>query len=169
MGFSSIGNLTSAQVNVTIGMKLSDFKRIYPNIKSSPYQETTAFSWNGTIYGLNGDWYYRFEKEKLNWIHFSQYLDSITENNFKKCLNATKKIIKEYTKTSGKPDTTIAGNQKYIDPNKKRHWGYNVLEARWKDYNGMKVKVEFDFMGGKGLYKFLVKIDYFDKDYPYYG
>jgi hypothetical protein len=149
-------------------MRLKDVKRIYPNMEATAYQNTTTLSRNENLYGLNGKWGYRFENEKLTWIFFNQYIDSIDEKNFKKCLNATKKIIKDYTHLFGKPDTTIAGNQKYNDPYKKIHWGYDVMEARWKNYNGMKIKVEFTFMGSKGVYKFLVKINYFDKDYPYY-
>jgi hypothetical protein len=55
-----------------------------------------------------------------------------------------------------------------VDPLKKMHYGYDVLEARWKNYGGQKMKVEFTFFGSKGDYQFIVMITHFDKDYPYY-
>ena len=62
----------------------------------------------------------------------------------------------------------IEGKQKFVDPYKTKHWGYDVLEARWKNAGGQKMKVEFTFMGGKGEYHLIVVITHFDKDYPYY-
>lgn len=164
----SLGKGIFAQPNATIGMTVNDLKKIYPNIESTSYQNTVTYTRAEELYGIAGNWGYRFEGDKLNWIHFDKYIDKINEKNFEKCLTATKQIIADYTRLYGNPDTTITGNAKFIDPYKEKHWGYNVLEARWKDHNGMKIKVEFTFMGGKGQYNFLVKINYFDKSYPYY-
>lgn len=157
-----------AQSKASIGMTMDEVKKIYPGMESNSYQATITLSRTEDLYGIDGTWGYRFEGDKLNWIHFDKYIDKINEKNFEKCLTATKQIIADYTRLYGNPDTTITGNTKFIDPYKEKHWGYDVLEARWKDHNGMKIKVEFTFMGGKGQYNFLVKINYFDKSYPYY-
>jgi hypothetical protein len=157
-----------AQSKATIGMSMQEVKNLYPQVESSAYENTITLSYTDTLYGLSGQWGYRFENNKLNWIHFDRYIDEIKKSNFDKCLSATNRLIKEYTKSFGKPDTTIVGNRNFIDPYKKHHYGYNVIEARWNNYNDMKIKVEFTFFGGKGEYHFIVIINYFPKDYPYF-
>ncbi len=157
------------QSKVTIGISLDSVKKIYPGIKEETFKRTTILTRPETLYGLDDEWGYRFDNGKLDWIFFDKYIDTLSEKNFKLCLSAAQKIIKEYSKAYGKPDTTIKCNTNFVDPYKKHHWGYNVLEARWKNYKGMKIKVEFTFMGGKGEYHFLVKVNYFGKDYPYYN
>lgn len=164
--FLSIDNF--AQSKARIGMSIEEVKNLYPKSESAAYENTITLSFSDTLYGLPGDWSYRFENNKLNWIHFTKYIEEITKPNFDKCLSATNSLIKEYTMAFGKPDTTITGNKKFVDPYKKHHYGYDVIEVRWNNYNGMKVKVEFTFFGGKGEYHFIVTINYFDKDYPYF-
>jgi hypothetical protein len=166
--FLSVYFITAfAQPSVTIGMTMNEVVKIYPGMKSGTYQNTTTFERPVSLYGLDDSWGYRFEEEKLTWIFFHKYIDEINETNFKKCLSATKSIIKEYTALYGNADTTLTGDTTFVDPYKKHHWGYDVIEARWKDYKGMKIKVEFTFMGGKGEYHLLVTVNYFDKNYPY--
>ena len=160
--------LTFAQPEVIIGMTMDEVNKIYPGLKSGTYENTTTLERPVNLYGLEDVWGYRFEKEKLTWIFFHKYMHEINETNFNKCLSATRKIIEDYTVLFGKPDTIITGDTTFIDPYKKKHWGYDVMEARWKNYNNMKIKVEFTFMGGKGEYNFLVSINYFDKNYPYF-
>lgn len=157
-----------SQSKATIGMTENQVKKIYPKMESTTYENTTTFTRTENLYGIDGEWGYRFENEKLNWIHFDKYIDEINDTNFIKCLSATRKIISDFSKFYGNPDTTIIGDTTFIDPYQKKHWGYDVLESQWKDYNGMKIKVEFTFMGGKGEYNFLVNINYFDKSYPYF-
>lgn len=157
-----------AQSKAKIGMSIKDVKQLYPKCESSTYEKSITLSFNDTIFGLSGVWGYRFENDKLNWVHFDKYIDKIEKQNFDKCLSATNKIITDYIKVFGKPDTTIIGDTTFVDPYKKHHWGYDVIEARWNDYKGMKVKVEFTFFGGKGDYQFIVIVNYFDKDYLYF-
>jgi hypothetical protein len=163
-----LGSMALAQSRANIGMTMNEVKNIYPGMESTNYQNTITLSRAEDLYGLDGNWGYRFEGDKLNWIFFNKYIDKINDKNFQKCLTAAKQIIIDFTKVYGNPDTTITGNTKFIDPYKDKHWGYKVLEARWSNYNGMKIKVEFTFMGSKGLYNFLVKINYFDRSYTYY-
>ena len=164
----SVNKGLQAQSKAVIGMTIAKVKKIYPDIKNELYDKTTTLSRPEILYGLDGSWGYRIEKEKLDWIYFSKYIDEINEPNFKKCLKAAKQLIKDYTKKYGVHDSSITGNTKFIDPYKTRHWGYHVIEARWKNYQGMKLNVEFTFMGGKGSYHFLVKLNYFGKDYLYF-
>ena len=149
-------------------MTIDQVTKIYSNLKSTKYENTITLERPDTLYGLDDSWGYRFEDEKLTWIFFDKYIVDINDSNFRKCFAATKQLIKDYTKLYGVPDKTIVGDTNFVDPYKKKHWGYNVIEARWKNYNNMKIKVEFTFMGGKGQYSFLVKIGVFDKNYPYY-
>ena len=157
-----------AQSLAKIGMNIEEVKQLYPKSQLSNYDNSITLSIKDTIYDLPCEWGYRFENDKLDWIHFGKYFDKVEEQNFDKCLTVTNKLIKDYTKAFGKPDTTIVGDTTFVDPYKKHHWGYDVIEARWNNYSGMKVKVEFTFFGGKGEYQFILIVNYFDKDYPYF-
>lgn len=156
------------QSKVKIGMSLDDFTKIYTGLEQQRYENSLTLLRPENLFGLEEKWGYRFEKGKLDWIYFNKYQDEISEDNFDQCLAATREIISAYTLTYGKPDTLISGDTLFRDPYQKRHWGYDVIEARWKNVNGMKIKVEFTFFGGKGEYSLLVKINYFDKNHPYY-
>lgn len=160
--------MSFAQEKAVIGMTLNEVMKIYPNATSDSDERGSTISKPDTIYGLDGNWGYRFDKDTLNWIFFHKYIYEINETNFKKCLIATQQIIKDFTAYYGKPDTEIVGNTKFVDPYENHHWGYNVIETHWKNYKGMKINVQFTFMGGKGEYAFLVQIHFFDKDYPFY-
>ncbi|MFH0893751.1 MAG: hypothetical protein V2A54_04885 [Bacteroidota bacterium] len=150
------------------GMDVNEFAKVFPTLFPDGVNVSGQWGREQELYGLKGGWAYQFENGKLSWIHYDKYFDEINEKNFNLCLSATDKLIADYTKKYGKPDTTITGNTKYVDPYEKHHWGYDVKEVRWKNVNGMKIKIEFTFMGGKGDYHFLVVINYFDKDYLYY-
>jgi hypothetical protein len=158
----------SAQEKAIIGMTITEVNRVYPGIKKDSNENGITLSRPVKLYGLEGYQGYRFKDSKLYWIFFDKYINNITAENFNLCLSATNNLIRDFTVQYGQPDTLIKGDTTFKDPNKVRHWGYDVLEARWKDFNNMKIKVEFTFMGGKGQYSFLVKISYFDKLYPYY-
>jgi hypothetical protein len=106
-------------------------------------------------YGLAGDWNYTFKNSKLDWWIWDYYSDKLNENNFITCLKATRQLIAEYTKKYGAPDYT-GGELRYKDPAKEFHSGYEVLKAEWKKDN-FNLVVEFQFMGGKSSYQFLVK------------
>src|SRR6185503_19409798 len=140
-------SMSFAQTSALIGMNMSEVITIYPNMEMTTYENTTTLSRDENLFGLDGTWGYRFEDDKLTWIYFNKYIDEINNHNFKKCLSATKHIFKAFTKLYGKPSSTTYGNPEFVDPYKKKHWGYNVMEARWADYNGMKIKTEFNFMG----------------------
>lgn len=158
-----------AQPKVSIGMTLEEVKKIYPNAKSDVYENTITLSIPVSFFGRDDSWGFRFEKNKLNWIFFHKYVDEISETNFTKSLYATRKIIEDFTISFGKPDSLVVGDTLFKDPYKTKHWGYDVIEAYWKNYKGMKCKIEFTFMGGKGEYHYLVSINIFDKNYPHYN
>jgi hypothetical protein len=157
-----------SQPLVKVGVSLDSVKKIYPKAIESKYQNSIVLSVDDTIHGLTDSWNFNFEEGKLKYMMFNKYISELSEANFQKCLEATKAIIKDYTAQYGEPDEEITGTLKFIDPYKKHHYGYDVLETRWKNAGGQKIKVEFTFMGGKGQYNLLVTITHFDKDYPYY-
>ena len=160
--------ITFSQTEVTIGMTIDEFEIIYPNLEKHTYEDEITYVRPVDIYGLEDEWGYRFGSDTLAWIFFMKYVDDIDAKNFKKCLSATRHIIDDFTKLYGTPDTTIIGDTTFVDPYEQRHWGYDVLQARWSNYKNMKIKAEFTFMGGKGEYHFIFKVNYFDKSYPYY-
>jgi len=153
---------------IYLGMGVQDFAKLYPALFPDGIRMSGQWNRDEELYGLNGSWGYRFKDGKVDWIHYMKYIDEINEANFGLCLNAAMLLIKDYTAAFGKPDSVVTGNTKFVDPSVTHHWGYRVLQAHWKDYKGMKIKVEFVFLGGKGEYHFLVVINFFGKDYPYY-
>ncbi len=157
-----------AQNNVHIGMSEAELQSEFKNLEQSTYENTVTYTRPDTLYGLDSEWGYKFEDHKLNWIYFMRYEDELTDANFKSYLEACEKLIKDYTRIYGVPDSIINGDKTFKDPYIERHWGYDVLEARWYDADGMKIKIRFTFMGGKGEYHFILTIDMFDKSYPYF-
>lgn len=160
--------ILSAQQKASIGMGLDEVKKLYPGMRQSQYENQITLIHPDTLYGLTSEWGYRFENNKLDWIYFSKYIDTLNETNFNKCLAATMHLIADYSMEFGAPDTLIPGTLHFRDPYTDHHWGYDVIEARWNDANGMKIKIEFTFMGGKGEYHLIVIVNYFDKNYPYF-
>jgi len=161
--------VANSQEKALMGSSPKEILALYPEIRFSGIIDSALILERpDTLYGIDGAWGYSFTDGKLEWIFFSKYIDEINKENFDKCLFAANELIKEYTKLYGKPDSVLKGNSKFRDPYKDHHWGYDVIEARWSNYKGMKAKVEFTFMGGKGEYSLLLKVNYFKKDYPYY-
>ena len=151
-----------------LGENVNDFAKVFPSLFQNGVGLTGQWGRDEKLYGLDGGWAYNFDSGKLEWMLYDNYIHEITQANFDKCLSASKHLVKDYTAIYGQPDTTMIGDTTFKDPAEKRHWGYDVMEVRWKDYKGEKLKIEFTFMGGKGEYAFLVKIAFFEKNYPYY-
>ncbi len=158
-----------SQNDIHTGITKTEFCKINPELTGSIYENTETFTIPSNMFGLEDEWAFRFENDTLTWIFFHKYNDSITKENFDLCLSSTEQIIAKYTEQYGNPDTTIVGDRNFVDPYEKWHWGYDVIEARWNNVNGMKLKVEFDFFGGKGVFNFMVIVNFFDKDYPYFN
>jgi len=152
-----------------IGMDVNVFKKVFPylfpvgvNLNGQWYREQD-------LYDLKGNWSYTFKDGKLNWVHYQKYIGELDEKNFRVCLFATRQLINDFSIVYGKPDTIITGDTtNHISNLGRGHIGYGVMEARWNNYNGMKIYIEFNFTGGRGQQFYLVKIDYFDKNYPQY-
>lgn len=163
----SVALFSQEKNRVNVGMDMYLFKMIYPKV--IPVNAPTSGQWGrkDTLYGLPGSWAYNFAEGKLDWCLWDIYIDSITKPNFEKCLAAAKALIKKYTDDYGKPTEYKVTDTTYHDPYVKRHWGYDVIDAKWMN-DKIKFKIEFAFMGGKGQYHFLVKMGFFDKDYPYW-
>jgi TPP-dependent trihydroxycyclohexane-1,2-dione (THcHDO) dehydratase len=152
---------------VYIGMSIDDFKNIYPEVVPEDYSSTQAFERQETIAGIDGKWYYDFKDSKLTWFQFDRYFNEINQANFDKCLKETRQIIADYKEKYGEPIKYEEEETKFKDPYKERHWGYDVTKAVWQT-DKMKILVEFHFMGGKGEYNFIIKIDFQDRNYEYF-
>jgi len=152
---------------VSIGIDMYLFKMVYPKVIPANTPSTGQWGRVDTLYGLPGSWAYNFTDGKLDWCIWDKYIDSLSQANFDKCLAATKALIKKYTLDYGKPIEYKVVDTTYKDPYKQHHWGYDVIYAKWKT-DKIKFKIEFTFLGGKGDYHFLVKMGFFDQDYPYW-
>jgi len=138
-----------------LGMKVYDFAKKRPELFPKGVHYDGAYTLKNKWNGLAGSWHFSFDESKLSGISFSAYFqerDEVNEKNFKKCLAATRKMISAYTETNGKPKTLKEGDLMFKDPSTQRHWGYEVLEAEWKQ----NIKIRFKFHGGKGQYYFSV-------------
>lgn len=153
--------------NIYIGMSIEEFKKKCPDVVVGEYKPTQSFTKNETIAGMSGDWYFDFSESKLRWYLWDVYTNDINKENFDKNLKAIKEIINIYTQKYGKPTTFNEGNLKYKDPYKQRHYGYDVIKAYWAN-DKIKFANEFRFMGGKGEYNFLLKIEFHDISYKYF-
>lgn len=149
-------------------MSLDSVKKVHPNYKESKYENSVTLTKKEKLPKGEADWGYRFDNNKLDWIYYQKYVHELNEKNFNDCLAEARRLIAGLTEEFGSADFMQEGQTKFVDPAKKHHWGYKVIEARWNNAKGMKIKVEFTFMGGKGQYAFLVKENRFGKDYPYF-
>ena len=152
---------------IFIGMTMSEFKNIYPDVIPANAASTGQWGRADTLIGLAGNWSYNFKEGKLEWCLWNMYLPELSSENFNKCLQSTKLLIVKYAIDYGKPFEVNVVDTIYHDPYVSRHWGYDVIDAKWKTDN-LKFKIEFTFMGGKGYYNFLVTMNFFDISYPYF-
>lgn len=152
--------------SVYIGMSQSEFLEIYSNLDKTNTTPDKQWTIKETIYSLNGEWTYSFKNNKLDWYVWDYYDEDITEEKFNKCLNTTKKIFDKNSQLLGKPTKSEDFEMNYKDPYKQRHWGYEVCAALWKTEKE-QLKVSFEFLGGKGMYQYLIKIECQKADYEY--
>jgi hypothetical protein len=122
--------ITFAKEKAVIGMTIYEVKKIYQAVKKHRNENGAMLSRPDNLYGLNDTRGYGFKKEKLTWIFFHKYIKAVDDTNFRKCLSAIRQLVKDYTKLYGRPDTTITGDTIFVDPFKKHHWGYDVIEVR---------------------------------------
>ena len=164
-----IGPDLSAQEKnrVLVGMSLEEFRRVHPKVAHDDAKSDGQWRRPEKLCGLEGSWCYTFKDGKLDWALWDIYIDELNQTNFDKCLKGTRQLIEAYTKNYGKPFEVKEPNPIFKDPHKTRHWGYDVLYAKWQTPS-VKFKIGFDFMGGKGDYHFLVKMGFFRPDYPYF-
>jgi hypothetical protein len=152
------------------GISAAAFAKIERKLLPCGLAEKGQWGEKATLHGVTGEWVYSFDKGKLGWYGFSKYWSEageITPENFDKGLTAARALIAYYTTKLGKPQASSEKNTRFKDPAKIRHWGYEVIEARWVSPQG-KLKVSFDFHGGKGVYFLLLKVGVFRKDYPFF-
>lgn len=138
------------------GMTISEFRKIYPKV--APSVDTKQCQMEEKVNGLDGKWTFDFKDGKLAWITYDYYVqehENLNEKNFNKCLKGAEKIISDLTKIYGKPTELENGTKKFRDPAKDHHWGYDVIQAKWKT-DKYEVNSGFEFFGGKGQYFFVV-------------
>lgn len=152
---------------INIGMDIKEFKKIYPSVIPKNAPDSGQWERSENLFDLAGSWAYNFKDGKLDWCIWDIYIDSINQKNFNKCLWATEVLIAEYTEDYGTPYEYSKTDTIFKDPYIDRHWGYEVLNAKWKT-GKVKFKIGFTFMGGKGQYHFLVKMGFFRNNYPYF-
>lgn len=159
---------SKAQPKAKIGMSIDQVKKLYPN-STSTFNQSNAFIESETIiYGLEEKWGFKFKDGKVDMMSFHYYDRQFNEEKFSNFLLAAQNLIEDYKKAFGEPDIVEIGDTTYKDPDVKRHWGYKVIEAKWRNADEMKCKIEFKFLGGKGQYCLLFKVIFFDKEYAYF-
>lgn len=152
---------------IYIGMTIDEFLKIFPDLdKNLNSRENIQLSRNKIINSLNGKWTFNFENGKLKWFMWDYYCDKINKQNFEKCLNAARKMISDYKIQYGIPCKEKEYDLVFKDPFVEHHWGYDVIESIWKT-DRTKFGISFNFMGGKGLYTFIVKAEFYNKNYQY--
>lgn len=150
-----------------VGMPSSDFEKIFTECKPKTEKADYQGGVSVIVDSINGTWTFNIKNRKLNWYMFNSYSDDITENQFKKYLAAYNELKKQLESKYGKAKEEKKHDTEFKDPYIKRHWGYSVIESVWVN-DKMKIKLEFKFMGGKGDYNFLLKVEFQDKDYEFF-
>jgi hypothetical protein len=161
---------TPAFPEVHRGIDEATLLRLLPEVDLRRYEDGAVQGHRpASVHGVAGSWHYTFKEGKLAWVMFNSYEDAITRANFDRYKAAILAIEADYTKRFGPPIKRAVGKQTFEDPHAEghRHWGYDVFDAVWKA-EGAKIRANFDFMGGKGEYHFLVQIEVEPEDYPHF-
>jgi hypothetical protein len=156
----------SQRSRIEPGMSLDAFLQVHPDL-GRPAGPDTQVTRTETRQGLDGTWTYEFEDGKLDWWVWDATIDELNEDNFRKCLEAASALIDEAKATSGSPVSLERGQTAFRDPKVQRHWGYDVVEAKWKA-DDVWFKISFRFKGAKGMYAFLVKSEFFRPGYEFF-
>ncbi|MBN2496862.1 MAG: hypothetical protein JXR96_19885 [Deltaproteobacteria bacterium] len=151
------------------GMPAAELARLEPALLPRGLAVKGQWGEKAELAGVAGEWTYDFEGGELDWVRFSRYWreDELTAESFAAGLRAARALIARYTAELGKPQASYEKSTRFRDPRRDHHWGYDVIEARWTKPRG-KLKVGFDFHGGKGVYFLLLEVSVFRKDYPYF-
>jgi len=150
-----------------VGIDFVEFSTNFPEIVKQETNNNKQYGYKTQIEKMDGGWSYNFKEGKLKWFMYNSYSDDITQENFDKYLLATQKIIEKYKLKYGEPKKITSENKKFKDPYIERHWGYDVIIAIWET-DEMDFKIEFTFMGGKGEYNFLFKMEFQKHGYEYF-
>jgi hypothetical protein len=161
--------VTPAFPQVGLGIDEAALLRLFPSVEIHRYPDMVQAHRQASVHGVAGTWSYTFKQGKLAWVMFNSYEKDITEANFDRYRLAIDAIEADYTKRYGPPIKRKSGKQFFEDPHAEghHHWGYEVFDAVWK-VEGALVQAEFHFMGGKGQYAFLVKMEMEPEGYPYF-
>jgi len=143
------------------GQTINDFAKANPTYFPNGVGINGQFGKEEKLIGLDGNWSYDFKNSKLDWLTWGHYAGKHDQTTFMNCLRATRGIIADYSKIYGSPTITTE-DTKYRDPLNDHHNGYEVLKATW-DKGTYTIEIAFDFMGGKGGYDLLVKIEEYQK------
>lgn len=139
------------------GQSINEFAKTNPGYFPDGVGINGQFGKEEKLMGMNGNWSYTFKNSKLDWLLWNHYAGKYDQTTFMNCLRATRGIIADYSKVYGSP-TMVSDDTKYRDPLKDHHNGYEVIKAVW-DKGTYTIEISFDFMGGKGGYDLLVKIE----------
>jgi len=169
--FLSCNNQKSTKMNINpnihVGMSIKEFDNIFPNIVDVENQKDSQITIEQELFGFQNGWAFQFKEGKLEWYLWDCYVDDINEENFNKCLSITDTLKTELTNIYGQPYNEIVGDKTFKDPYVQMHWGYDVVEYKWKT-DKMKFKLTFHFFGGKGQFNFIVKMEFYGLDYEYF-
>lgn len=150
-----------------IGMEFSEFAKELPEVVNNETDANKQYGFDTQVQGLDGGWSYNFKDGKLEWFMFSSYEEHFNQENFDKYLVAAQNSIEIFKQKYGEPTEFEFENKTYKDPYVERHWGYDVISAVWKT-DEMDFKVEFTFMGSRGEYNFLFKMEFHESGYEYF-
>lgn len=139
------------------GMHIKEFAKIIPELFPNGLGISGQWAMDEKLIGLAGGWAYQFKNSTLDWMMWNHYAGKYDQTTFMNCLRSTRGIIADYSKIYGTPKM-VTDNGKYRDPMKDHHYGYEVLKAVW-DKETYDIEIIFRFMGGKGQYNLLVKVE----------
>lgn len=159
----------SADEKFYIGQSVTEFAKVYPELFPIGINHRGQWEEPDDFFGLKDNWVYFFDEGKLTSYNFAYYSDreEVNQEKFDSLLQSTDNIVEAFKLQFGKPTSYTSENRKFKDPYTEHHWGYDVVEAKWK-LKKHWISVEYQFFGGKGDYFFLVKVDVYAPGYEYF-
>ena len=132
-----------------LGMSVLDFARAFPQLFPNGVQMTGQWQQSAIEKGLEGEWTFDFEADKLTHAAFRHYSADLSSNSAISCIQGTEEIIDSLQDRYGKPDDFYARESESRGATEKQSISLRMREANWYDAKGMKISVECTQYGGK--------------------
>ncbi|MBP6641312.1 MAG: hypothetical protein KA293_13555 [Bacteroidia bacterium] len=146
-----------------LGMHVQDFAKEFPELFPDGVQWAGQWQHDATENGLPGKWTFNFDEGKLTFAGFSHYDGEVSANSIQGCMNAAEQMIDSLQNVYGAPDEYYSKEIMYRGMEEMEANMLRMCEAKWRNANGMKIRVDCRQLRGKSEPQLTLSVDYSEK------